>query len=144
MDDGWYVGRLKEVPGVFSQGESLEKLEENIQEAYKLMVEDDEILPHVEVQTKEIRVEKVKPVRVQQEQQLNQRAYRRLKKKIDQTHLAGQYVAIVRGKVVADAPTFRELIAKLAPIEGDPDRRFVIQAGVEYPEKEIIKKLTRL
>ena len=26
QDEGWYVGRLKEVPGVFSQGESLEEL----------------------------------------------------------------------------------------------------------------------
>ena len=24
LDDGWYVGRLKEVPGVFSQGETLQ------------------------------------------------------------------------------------------------------------------------
>ncbi len=37
MDDGWYIGKLKEVPGVFSQGETLEELEENIQEAYQLM-----------------------------------------------------------------------------------------------------------
>lgn len=40
QDDGWYVGRLKEVPGVFSQGESLEELEENIREAYQLMMEE--------------------------------------------------------------------------------------------------------
>jgi len=39
-DEGWYVGRLREVPGVFSQGKSLEELEENIKEAYKLMLED--------------------------------------------------------------------------------------------------------
>ena len=45
IDDGWYVGRLKEVPGVFSQGESLEELEENIREAYQLMMEDEEIVP---------------------------------------------------------------------------------------------------
>jgi predicted RNase H-like HicB family nuclease len=57
VDDGWYVGRLKEVPGVYNQGESLEELEENIQEAYQLMIEDDEIFPHLEAQTKEIRVE---------------------------------------------------------------------------------------
>ena len=38
LDDDWYVGRLKEVPGVFSQGESLEELERNIQEAYQLML----------------------------------------------------------------------------------------------------------
>jgi predicted RNase H-like HicB family nuclease len=39
-DDEWYVGRLKEVPGVFSQGETLEELERNIQEAYSLGLED--------------------------------------------------------------------------------------------------------
>ena len=38
LDDGWYVGRLKEVPGVFSQGESLEKLKENIIDAYRMML----------------------------------------------------------------------------------------------------------
>jgi predicted RNase H-like HicB family nuclease len=38
IDDGWYVGRLKEVPGVFSQGETLEELEENIRDAYQLML----------------------------------------------------------------------------------------------------------
>ena len=32
-DDGWYVGRLAEIPGVFSQGESLEELKENIADA---------------------------------------------------------------------------------------------------------------
>ncbi|MBF8265539.1 MAG: protein of unknown function UPF0150 [Dehalococcoidia bacterium] len=41
LDEGWYVGRLKEVPGVFSQGKSLEELEENIRDAYQLMLEDD-------------------------------------------------------------------------------------------------------
>jgi len=41
MDEGWYVGRLKEVPGVFSQGESLEELEENIRDAYHLMAEEE-------------------------------------------------------------------------------------------------------
>jgi predicted RNase H-like HicB family nuclease len=35
MAEGWYMGRLKEVPGVFSQGESLEELEGNIRDAYK-------------------------------------------------------------------------------------------------------------
>ena len=30
QDDGWYVGKLKEIPGVFSQGETLQELEENI------------------------------------------------------------------------------------------------------------------
>jgi len=37
-DGDYYVGRLLEVPGVFSQGETLEELRENIQDAYDLMV----------------------------------------------------------------------------------------------------------
>ncbi|MCL5281565.1 MAG: type II toxin-antitoxin system HicB family antitoxin [Planctomycetes bacterium] len=39
QDDGWVVGRLKEVPGVFSQGETLEELKENIADAYRMMLE---------------------------------------------------------------------------------------------------------
>jgi len=39
-DDGWFVGRLKEMPSVMSQGETLEELQEMIRDAYQLMVED--------------------------------------------------------------------------------------------------------
>jgi Uncharacterised protein family (UPF0150). len=56
VDEGWYVGRLKEVPGVFSQGESLEELEGNIRDAYHLMVEE-ESPAEVAAQTKEIGIE---------------------------------------------------------------------------------------
>jgi predicted RNase H-like HicB family nuclease len=40
-DDNWYVGRLIEVPGVFSQGETLQELKENIKDAYMMMVESE-------------------------------------------------------------------------------------------------------
>ena len=40
VSEGWFIGRLKEVPGVCSQGETLEELEENIRDAYQLMMED--------------------------------------------------------------------------------------------------------
>ena len=54
QDEGWYVGRLKGVPGVFSQGESLEELEANIRDAYQMMVAEEEPAPadaqEVEVQ----------------------------------------------------------------------------------------------
>jgi len=40
-DDGWLVGRLVEVPGVFSQGETIDELKENIQDAYKMMAESE-------------------------------------------------------------------------------------------------------
>jgi predicted RNase H-like HicB family nuclease len=58
LDEGWYIGKLKEVPGVFSQGESLEELEENIRDAFQLVIEEEaEKLPHVGVQTKELVLE---------------------------------------------------------------------------------------
>jgi len=38
QDGKFYVGRLVEVPGVFSQGKTLDELRENIQDAYDLMV----------------------------------------------------------------------------------------------------------
>ena len=40
-DEGWFVGRLLEIPGVFSQGETLEELKENIHDAYKLMLQSE-------------------------------------------------------------------------------------------------------
>ena len=59
LDEGWYVGRLKEVPGIFSQGETLQELEGNIRDAYQLMLEeeDEDILSYGEAQTKVIGVE---------------------------------------------------------------------------------------
>ena len=56
IDDAWYVGRLKEVPAIFSQGETMDELEQNIREAYKLMMEDG-VEPGIEGrQVKEIEV----------------------------------------------------------------------------------------
>lgn len=55
IDEGWHVGKLKEVPGIFSQGASLEELEGNIRDAYRLMIEGEEkILPSAEIKTKEL------------------------------------------------------------------------------------------
>ncbi len=46
MDDGWHVGRVKEVPGVFSQGESFDELEDNVQDAYRMILgEEDQRQP---------------------------------------------------------------------------------------------------
>jgi len=56
VDEGWYVGRLKEVPGVFSQGESLKELKENIRDAYHLMIEEETPV-RITTQTKEINIE---------------------------------------------------------------------------------------
>ena len=57
FDNGWYVGRIKEIPGVFSQGETLEELEENIKDAYRMMMEEESVPVIKNVQRKEIGVE---------------------------------------------------------------------------------------
>lgn len=49
-DEGWFVGRLVEVPGVFSQGETLDELKKNIYDAYKLIL-DSEPLDFVPTRT---------------------------------------------------------------------------------------------
>lgn len=54
-DEGWYVGRLKEAPGVFSQGRTLRELEANIRDAYRLMLDED-APPCPDSRTKEIAV----------------------------------------------------------------------------------------
>lgn len=57
IDDGWYIGKLQEVPGVFSQGESLEELEEHIRDAYRLMMETAVLPSRDGVRTKTLEVE---------------------------------------------------------------------------------------
>jgi len=55
IDDDWYIGRIKEIPGVFSQGETLEELEDNIKDAYSMVLkEEDKIDIKLEVKTKDL------------------------------------------------------------------------------------------
>ncbi len=56
VDDDWFVGRIKEVPGVFSQGETIDELENNIKDAYNLMMETEPILDRPDVKRMEIEV----------------------------------------------------------------------------------------
>jgi predicted RNase H-like HicB family nuclease len=42
-DEEWYVGRLLEVPGVFSQGETIEELKKNIQDAYQMVINSEDV-----------------------------------------------------------------------------------------------------
>ena len=43
QDEDWYVGRLLEIPGVFSQGETIEELKSNIQDAYKMVMSSEDV-----------------------------------------------------------------------------------------------------
>ena len=56
-DGKWFVGRLVQVPGVFSQGATLDELEDNIRDAYQLMLAEQTQAPvSAPVETKEIEV----------------------------------------------------------------------------------------
>jgi predicted RNase H-like HicB family nuclease len=48
---------LREVPGVFSQGETLKELEENIEDAYKLLIEEELQTNHPISRVKEVLVD---------------------------------------------------------------------------------------
>lgn len=56
-DEDWFVGKLKEVPGVFSQGETLDELKENIAGAYRMMREAELASERPDVQPIEIGVD---------------------------------------------------------------------------------------
>ena len=55
-DGEWLVGRLKGIPGVFSQGKTLDELIENVQDAYRLMIEADDPIP-IEVEPQYVEIE---------------------------------------------------------------------------------------
>ena len=55
IDDDWFVGRIREIPGVFSQGATLAELEKNIQDAYKMVADDQaDFKPPVQASVKEL------------------------------------------------------------------------------------------
>jgi len=56
-DEGGYVGRIKEVPGVFSQGDTVAELEDNIRDAYQLVLEGQVAESQAGARSKEIEVE---------------------------------------------------------------------------------------
>jgi len=43
QDDSWFVGKLKEIPGVFSQGKTIEELKDNIIDAYHMMLQESDV-----------------------------------------------------------------------------------------------------
>ena len=57
MDEDWYIGKLREVPGVFSQGESLEELKTNIQDAYDLMMQESMQVPVRKFKSTELKMD---------------------------------------------------------------------------------------
>ncbi len=58
-EDKWFVGRIVEIPGLFSQGESLDELQSNLYDAYFLMLEDGIPPEGVETELEEFEVEEI-------------------------------------------------------------------------------------
>lgn len=56
-EEGWYVGKLREVPGVFSQGKNLEELKTNIKDAYNLVMQETVPTPVKEFESTELSLE---------------------------------------------------------------------------------------
>jgi len=56
-EEDWYVGKLREVPGVFSQGKNLEELKTNIKDAYDLVMQETEPTPVKEFESTELSLE---------------------------------------------------------------------------------------
>ncbi len=56
IDDGWYVGRLRQVPGIFSQGKTLKELKRNVEDAYRLMLEEEAPLPTPDYESVELQL----------------------------------------------------------------------------------------
>ncbi|MDZ7696633.1 MAG: type II toxin-antitoxin system HicB family antitoxin [Deltaproteobacteria bacterium] len=56
VEDDWYVGRIQEVPGVFSQGQTIEELNENIRDAYRMVMEESQLPGHPQSRTMDIEV----------------------------------------------------------------------------------------
>jgi predicted RNase H-like HicB family nuclease len=48
-EEGGYIAYLEEMPGVNTQGETLEEAKENLQEAFKLVVETQRSLQNEEI-----------------------------------------------------------------------------------------------
>lgn len=56
-EEDWYVGKLREVPGVFSQGKNLEELKTNIQDAYDLVMQENVPTPVEKFESTELSLE---------------------------------------------------------------------------------------
>jgi predicted RNase H-like HicB family nuclease len=53
-EEGGYIAYLEEMPGVNTQGETLEEAKENLQEAFKLVVETQRSLQNEEIGSRSV------------------------------------------------------------------------------------------
>ena len=67
----------------------------------------------------------------EEENRVNQAAYKRLRGEIDSNYPKGRFVGFADGKIVADADTFDAIDAKLDALGLEPLATMVVQVGRE-------------
>lgn len=72
------------------------------------------------------------------EPDINEMAFRSMKPTLDQEYPRGRFVAFHGGKVVADAGSFSDLLSQLTKKGVAAQESFVVQAGVDYPERGFV------
>ncbi|MFQ6093769.1 MAG: DUF5678 domain-containing protein [bacterium] len=70
---------------------------------------------------------------MQTERARNQQAYQALKGELEKKY-RGRFVAIARGKIVADGFSFEEVIKKAEEVAPEVSQRIVLKVGEEYPQ----------
>lgn len=68
----------------------------------------------------------------EEENEINQAAYRQLRESIDRDYPAGRFVAIWEGRIVADGASFQELHELLNSMGLRSPNVLVVQSGAEY------------
>jgi hypothetical protein len=70
----------------------------------------------------------------EEENAVNQAAYKRLRATIDAKYPKGHFVGIAGGEIVADAGSFEGVSAKLDELGWEPLKTMVVLAGDETPD----------
>ena len=68
------------------------------------------------------------------EQEINQAAYQRLKHEIAEKYPLNRFVAIGGGKIIADTETFDAMLLNLVEIGWNPRDVMVVKAGAFVPD----------
>lgn len=66
---------------------------------------------------------------------VNQAAFLKAKRELSERFPPGHFVAFDGGEIVADAPSFDQLSEALAAVGKDRPDIFVVQVGIDYPDR---------
>lgn len=72
----------------------------------------------------------MEPKRFEQSIAINEQTYKQLRDEIRQNH-AGEYVAMVDGKIITTAPTYDEALASVHRLDPMPECYFIFEADNE-------------